>query len=90
MLQERQPTYQLTMRQFRGTIFAMEKQKCVLFVFLVYHIAVKNILITDGVVMEMRQRVIFNIALLVMANNKTAHGFSCKLLETCLAFADRS
>jgi len=78
------------MRQFRGTIFVMEKQKCVLFVFLVYHIAVKNIVITDGVAMEMRQCVLFNIALHVMANKKHTQGFSCKLPETCLAFSDRS
>lgn len=32
ILQETQLTYQLTMWHFRGTIFAMEKQKCVLVV----------------------------------------------------------
>jgi hypothetical protein len=54
----------------RGTIFAMEKQKYVLVVFLAYYIAVKNMIITDGVAMEMRECVLFNVALHVTANNK--------------------
>jgi len=70
------------MRHFRGNIFAMEKQKFFLFVFLVYHVAVKNIVITDGVAMEMRYCVLFNIELHVMTDNKNTHSFSCKLPQT--------
>jgi hypothetical protein len=77
------------MWHIRGTIFAMEKQKCVLVVFLAYYIAVKNIVITDGVAMEMRQCVPLNAALHFVANNKNTHSFSCMLPETNLAFADR-
>jgi hypothetical protein len=77
------------MWHIRRTIFAMEKQKCLLVLYLAYYIAVKNIVITDGVAMEMRQCVPLNVALHFVANNKNTRSFSCKLPETNLAFADR-
>lgn len=56
---------------------------------LAYYIAVKNIITTDGVAMEMRRCILFNVALHVIANNKNTRSFSCKLPETNLASADR-
>jgi len=77
------------MWQFRGNIFAMVKQKCLLVLFLAHYIAFNYTVITDGVVMEMRQCVLLNVALHFMANNENTHNFSCKLPEANLAFADR-